>query len=161
LATRIALLCFTYCAILFRFSGRVAGYLTNSPRVLLDSWKQWDGEWYIQIANSGYWKDQATAFFPLYPGLIKLTSLVIGEHWLAVAMLASNAGVLLGFIGIALLATGEYRQASTTWSTIRVLAAYPLACFLAAPYTEGCFLGFACLCLFCARRAVAPGAGPR
>ncbi len=152
LATRIALVAFTYFAVLFRFSGRVAGYLTISPHTLLHAWKQWDGEWYIQIANTGYGKVQATAFFPLYPGLIKLTVFFVGDHWMTAAMLASNFGTLLGFIGIALLATGEYRQSATTWSTIRVLAAYPLAFFLAAPYTEGFFLGFACLSLFCARR---------
>ena len=58
LATRIALVVFTYFAVLFHFSGRVAGYLTISPHTLLDAWKQWDSEWYIQIASSGYVRDQ-------------------------------------------------------------------------------------------------------
>ncbi|MBF6590525.1 MAG: hypothetical protein IVW57_08325 [Ktedonobacterales bacterium] len=158
LATRIAYALFTYFAVLFQHSGPVTEFTPFVPHALLASWQRWDAEWYIRIAQRGYWNDQPTAFFPLYPLLIKATTFVIGQHWLLAAMLVSNLGALLALIGVGLLAAHEDSSEAAAYRAIRVAVAYPLAFFLVAPYTEGLFLGFAALSLYSARRGLWRGA---
>jgi hypothetical protein len=154
LATRVAYALFTYFVVMFQHAGPAAEFAPFGPHALLASWNHWDGLWYIHIAQAGYWNEQPTAFFPLYPILIKVTTLIFGQHWLFAAMLVSNLGSLLAFIGIGLLAAHEDHSEAAAVRAIRVTIAYPLAFFLVAPYTEGLFLGFAALSLYTARRGL-------
>ncbi len=150
--TRIALLMLSYLAVVMSTSGYDTGYLSHPLHSLIDNWDRWDALWYTSIAAKGYWTDQAFAFFPLYPLLIKAVTLVIGPHWLLAAMIIANLGALVAFIGIALLAAQELGTADAGWRAVILLASYPLAFFLAAPYTEPLFLGWAALSLFTMRR---------
>lgn len=151
-ATRIALLMLSYLAVVMSTSGYDTGYIAHSLHSLLDNWDRWDAMWYTSIAAKGYWTDQAFAFFPLYPLLIKAVTLVIGPRWLLAAMVVANLGALVAFIGIALLAVQEIGTTDGAWRSIALLASYPLAFFLAAPYTEPLFLGWAALSLLTMRR---------
>lgn len=86
----------TYYIVMLNSSGRVLGGLRLvPPRELLYAWKRWDVLWYITIAHLGYWREQAAAFFPLYPMLIKGATFVIGERWMLAAMAVANLGTLL------------------------------------------------------------------
>ncbi len=154
LATRIALALLTVAAVLIAPGARVHGYSQISPRALLYAWKQWDAYWYIEIAHQGYWNWKTTAFFPLYPALIRATSFVVGQHWLLIAVLISNLAALGAFAGMALLAANEHGGLRAADRVLLVFAAYPLAFFLAAPYTEGLFVAFAAFTLLFARRAM-------
>lgn len=155
LATRVALAVFTVAVVLIAPGARERGLAQVSPRTLLYAWKQWDGYWYIEIAHLGYWNPKSTAFFPLYPLLIRATSFVVGQHWLLVAMLISNLAALGAFAGVALLAANEHGGGLRAADRVLlVFAAYPLAFFLAAPYTEGLFVAFAAFTLLFARRAM-------
>ena len=155
LATRLAYLGFTYFAILFSSGSRKLSGASISPDQLLNSWAHWDGLWYIRIATQGYYDVQSAAFFPLYPLLIHLVTLVLGQsHVVVAALLISNLGTLGAFIGFALLAANEEGGSEASWRALRMLVAYPLALFLIAPYTEGLFLAFVVAALFCARRGV-------
>ncbi|WIG60939.1 MAG: hypothetical protein OJF49_003687 [Ktedonobacterales bacterium] len=151
LASRALLLVFTWVAFLVGVPA-AQGQPTSDPALLLHAWLHWDGYWYEGIARLGYWNGQSTAFFPLYPLLIGAGTLLIGEQnrWFA-ALLVANLGTLAAFIGMALLAANEY-GARTAVGTLRALVVYPAAFFLAAPYTEGIFLGCAAFGLLFARR---------
>lgn len=152
-ATRLAYIGYTYFAILYSSGSRHLAGQSISPDELLNSWIHWDGHWYIRIAEQGYYTLQTAAFFPLYPLLIHVVTLVLGQsHVVAAALLVSNLGSLGAFIGIAMLAANEEGDIQASWRSLRMLAAYPLALFLTAPYTEGLFLAFAVATLFCARR---------
>ena len=152
--TRVAYIGFTYFAILFSSGSRQLTGQSISPDQLLNTWVHWDGHWYIRIATQGYYDVQSAAFFPLYPLLIHIVTLGLGQsHIVAAALLVSNLGTLGAFIGIALLAANEERGVEASWRTLRMLVAYPLALFLVAPYTEGIFLAFVVAALFCARRS--------
>ena len=155
LATRVAFALFTYFAVTYfaELFSPVGQYAAFSPRALLHAWQQWDASWYLNIAQHGYWEIQATGFFPLYPMLIRVATFVLGDtHSLTAALLVANLGTLGAFVALGLLAAGEDGSETSAWRAIRVAAAYPLAFFLAAPYTEGLFLAFAAGSLFCARR---------
>lgn len=150
LATRVALVLFTLFSVAFRVGSRSpAAALT--PRALALHWQRWDALWYLGIAQHGYTSAQATAFFPLYPLLVRGAALLIGPHWLAAALIVANLGTLAGFVGLALLAASESGASAPVWGTIRVLAAYPLAFFLAAPYSDSLLLAFAAFGLLAAR----------
>jgi hypothetical protein len=155
LASRVMLAALTLTAtLLLRPNALAQGWRQVPLRSLLYTWKQWDGYWYTEIARQGYWQWTSTAFFPLYPTLIHTTSLVAGTHWLALAMIVSNLAALGAFAGIGLLAANEQGSRRASARTIRVFAAYPLAFFLAAPYTEGMFIAFAVFTLLFARRGM-------
>src|SRR5437764_14120759 len=53
----------------------------REPPGVLGYWAHWDGAWYSSIATHGYhgtrWPS-STAFFPVYPGLVKFGTWVGG-----------------------------------------------------------------------------------
>jgi hypothetical protein len=154
LATRLAWLAFT--ALLLPLEANLhpspatsAGF---SLRGLALSWVQWDSIWYIGIAQHGYSTPQATAFFPLYPLMIRGLTLLFGTHWLLASLLVANVGTWCAVIGVGLLAaytwdTNDSKEGDSkekvAFSALRMEVAYPLAFFLTAPYSDGLFLAAA------------------
>ena len=149
---------------LLRGGAQFAGQdLVHRPGLLLQQWERLDTNWYVNISRYGYWTPTAatfardggqmpTAFFPLYPVLIKVTSQLLGDTQRTFsALLVANLGTLLAFVGMAFFAANEDGIASGT-RTLRLAVAYPLAFFLAAGYTDGLFFGLAVFALFFARR---------
>lgn len=152
LASRIALLLFTCFAVLFGGHITQSQLAANPAHTLLHAWQQWDANWYVHIAQVGYFTESATAFFPLYPLLTGITSFALGGgHPLLAAMIVSNLAALAAFIGLGLLAAHEDGPDAAA-PAIRMLVVYPLAFFLAAPYTESLFLALAVFCVYFARR---------
>lgn len=152
LVTRLTLVLFTGFAAALAPNIAHTDQLSFSPRALALLWQRWDAQWYLGIAQHGYASAQSTAFFPLYPLVIHGVAAIIGPHWLAAALLASNLGALGAFVGLGLLAAHECGSGRTAPETTRVFAAYPLAFFLAAPYTEGIFLALAIFGLLAMRQ---------
>ncbi len=155
--TRLIYAVFTYFAILFIGHGvpvDPARLLTSvSPQLLLHVWKEWDGAWYIHIATRGYDTPQPTAFYPLYPLLIHVFMLALGPgSGVLSALLVANLGGWGACVAVAAFAYNEEGDEETAWQTLRLSIAYPLAFFLAAPYTESLFLTFAMAALLSARR---------
>ncbi|REF36461.1 mannosyltransferase PIG-V [Thermasporomyces composti] len=120
----------------------------------LERWKQWDFWHFDHIARNGYfdpnWEDPVEAFFPGLPMLMRLghllgvPSVVAG---LAVSFLAGGvAAVALARLADLEWGEGAGRRAALMWMVA------PPAIFLAAPYTESLFLGFAIPAWLAARR---------
>lgn len=151
-AFNVILALLTYFATLFQASWANQNAVMT-PHLLLLSWKRWDANYYLDIARLGYFKPEAAAFFPLYPLLIHVVTTILGPtHELIAAMLVSNLATFVAFVGMNCLVIQEGGDQRTAGQTLLVLAAYPLAFFLAAPYTEGVFLACALWALFAARR---------
>lgn len=120
-------------------------------------WFRFDAIWYVVIGAHGYesWVGPKglTSFFPLYPLQIHLLSLIMGlDHAALAAMALSNLATLCAFVGLGLLALQEGDPQRTARNLIKIVAAYPLAYFLFAPYTEGFFLACIVFCFLFARR---------
>jgi len=147
--SRVALALFTYVTLLLRPGG--SGQAATSFPALASAWLQWDAKWYVQIAQAGYFNDQSAGFFPLYPLLIHIVGMALGGDYLVAALLVSNLGAFGVFIGLALLAAHEFGSERTASYAVTMLAAYPLAFFLAAPYTEGLFIALVAFTLYGAR----------
>lgn len=152
-ATRVVYAIFTYVALVLNQHAIAASPAQVPASSLLQSWQHWDTNWYLSIAVLGYNGPQTSAFFPLYPLLVHAVTWITGaQHVLVAGLLVSNLGTLGAFIAVALLAAGEAEKDDAAWRTLRVFAAYPLAFFLTAAYTEGLFIAFAAGSLFFARR---------
>jgi hypothetical protein len=152
-ATRVAYAVFTYFAVVLNIGPLTSQTHSVPANLLLQSWQRWDTNWYLFIAVQGFHIPQTAAFFPLYPLLVHLAILSIGQqHALVAALIVANVGTLGAFIAVGLLAAGELGNEAAAWRTLRVFIAYPLAFFLTAAYTEGTFIAFAVGTLFAARR---------
>ena len=110
------------------------------PTGFLGYWANWDGAWYAEIATEGYGEraPASTAFFPLYPMLVRLGVFVGGGPalWGVLISLVSTFFALFFVyrIGEHLLDVRAARAATLC------LALFPTAFFLNAVYTEAPFL---------------------
>ena len=113
---------------------------------LLSPLARWDAVWYLRIADSGYGgSDTRSAFFPLYPLLVRALAMPLGGTPSAL-LVAAYAVALAAFVAaLALL----YRLVALELGrplarpALLLLAVFPAAVFFGAPYAESLFLALA------------------
>jgi hypothetical protein len=116
------------------------------PLGTLNIWAHWDGAWYAQIVSDGYagHAPASTAFFPLYPLLVRSFAELFGGPLSLGATSLWGVLVSLAFLPLALFFV--YRVAEDGWgegaarTTTLALAFFPTAFFLNSAYTESLFL---------------------
>jgi hypothetical protein len=123
--------------------GRV-GNVLMSPAI------RWDSIWYLQIAGHGYRTLQATAFFPLYPLLMRGLSVLTQSLALA-GILISFGTLFVAFVIVRRLTELEL-GARPARAAVDLLAFTPLAVFFSAIYTESLFLALSAGTFYAARR---------
>lgn len=149
--TRLLLLLVTYFGYVLFNAGK---YSPDSVGVtnLLFSWNRWDALWYEGIARGGYQSVTATAFFPLYPLLIRVGTLPFGGNGVyVVGLLISNIAFFFMLWALRVLAERE-RGPEAASRTALYLAVFPTALFFFAPYNESLFVLLAVLCFLALRR---------
>lgn len=115
-------------------------------QVLLGPWAHWDGYWYLSIAQLGYvGRPLATAFFPLYPILIRLMGGSVGS-----ALLVSLTAFGVGMVLLYRLAAAELGPRAA-WFTVLALAFFPTAFYFNAVYPESLVLALTLASLLWAR----------
>jgi Gpi18-like mannosyltransferase len=124
-------------------------------------WQREDAIWYTAIATRGYSSnDLSTAFFPLFPALIRALTSLLPINGIAAGLLISSAAVAGAFALFYRLVYEEAGQ-ETARRALIYLATFPTAFFLFAVYAESLFLllvlgtwwsarnghwGWACVC---------------
>jgi Gpi18-like mannosyltransferase len=125
----------------------------HSPEIL-EGLIRWDAAWYLDIAINGYHKvhptdtpgvetNRQTAFFPLYPALIKTgMKLGLSPVWAAVGI-----NIILSFgalILIYLISLEWLKERKLAMRTALLFLFFPSSFFLISPYSEAlfCFLSF-------------------
>lgn len=110
------------------------------PAGFLGYWAHWDGAWYAEIVAQGYGEraPASTAFFPLYPLLVKLGTMLGGgpAPWGVLVSLVSTLFALFFVYGI----SERLYDARAARAATLCLAFFPAAFFLNAVYTEALFL---------------------
>ncbi len=118
---------------------------------LFNPWAHWDGVWYIKIATSGYADaDGSTAFFPLFPMLLRYAGVLLDGNLLISGIVIS----LLCYAGCVWLLYRLVRRDFDDEIASRAviyLAMGPLSFFLQAVYTESLFLVLSLVCFVFAR----------
>src|SRR5919112_5491403 len=107
----------------------------------LDLWSRWDGSvFYLQIASEGYNVDnpKATAFFPLFPVLIRVGAALGGKpaFWGVLVSLVATFFALYFLYQIA----EKYWDLKVARAAVLTFAFFPTAFFLNAVYTEALFI---------------------
>lgn len=116
--------------------------------------KPGDAERYLDIARNGYVKEGENAinlvFYPLYPLLIRLLSLLTGNPALSGCIISqvsfAAASILLYEL---LLLDGDEKKA---WNGVLLLSLYPFSMFVMGVFTEGLFLLLTIGCLYALRK---------
>jgi hypothetical protein len=150
-AWAFVLVIFAASRLLFFVAGALAAaYLPQAepagnplePPGFLNYWAHWDGAWYSEIATEGYGERSpaSTAFFPLYPMLIRLGTAIGGGPALW-GVLISLLFTLLALFFLYRIAEELYDARAARAATL-ALAFFPTAFFLNAAYTEAPFLAF-------------------
>jgi hypothetical protein len=148
-AWAFVLISFALSRLLFLGAGALAAaYLPQAdpagdplePPGFLSYWSHWDGAWYSQIATEGYGEmaPASTAFFPLYPMLVRLGTVFGGGPALWGALISLLATPLALFF-LYRIAERLYDRRAARAVTL-VLAFFPTAFFLNAVYSEALFL---------------------
>jgi Mannosyltransferase (PIG-V) len=139
---------FAFSRLLFLGAGAVAAATLPwaepipavSPPGFLSYWAHWDGAWYSAIALHGYRTPTSTAFFPLFPMLLRLGAALGGGPALW--------GVLISLVATPFAMYFLYRVAEKLQSVkaariaVLTFAFFPTAFFLNAAYTEALFIAF-------------------
>lgn len=107
---------------------------------------RWDSGWYVNIAEAGYWEPptrvgQETnhAFFPLYPGLVRLVVRATGIETSLAGNLISGAALLAALLLFADWTRLHFGE-SRVMPAVLVLLMFPTSFFFAAVYTEALLL---------------------
>jgi hypothetical protein len=121
------------------------------PPGFLNYWAHWDGAWYSEIATGGYGEraPTSTAFFPLYPMLMRL-GIALGDGPVLWGVLISLSATLLALFFLYRIAEDIYGTRAARAATL-ALAFFPTAFFLNAVYTEALFLALSAGAFWAAR----------
>jgi hypothetical protein len=118
---------------------RMSGDVLRRP---LDLFRHWDANWYLQIAQEGYvrTKDGAfsSAFFPLYPVLMRLVNFLCHDLRLA-GYLVSNLCLLGACVMLWKLVARDDRRADTADRAVLFFLFNPVAFFYSTIYSESLF----------------------
>jgi hypothetical protein len=118
----------------------------------LDLWANWDGAWFIRVAEHGYHAHDGTAaFYPLYAGLLAGLGRVFGGHYVTAGVVISLASCAAAFVLLRRLTAFELGE-ETAKRAVVLLALFPLSFFLQAVYSEALFLALAVGAFYAARR---------
>jgi hypothetical protein len=111
----------------------------NPRNIIPDGLIRWDSGWYISIVQNGY-SHRSTAFFPLYPLLIKIVSTLTGNIWTS-GLWISNIAFLIALFYLYAIAKLEFDE-GTAGRAVFYIAAAPAAFFFSTVYTESIFFLF-------------------
>jgi hypothetical protein len=113
------------------------------------AWQHWDVLSYMSVAQNGYVHASDTAFFPLWPLLIRGGAFLLGSstaaYYLA-GLLLANLFFYLALVVLYALLSEEF-EPTVARNALHYLAFYPYALFFFAGYTESLFL-LLCLAVF-------------
>ncbi len=127
-----------------------------STRACVISWMHYDVFSYIDIAMHGYVNARATAFFPLFPFLLRVPGALLGgsvvDYYIA-GIVLSNVFFFVALIVLYLLVEDRF-DASVARTALFYTAFAPYALFFFVGYTEALFLMLCLLTFFFLNQAV-------
>ncbi|MBI5304325.1 MAG: glycosyltransferase family 39 protein [Chloroflexi bacterium] len=117
-------------------------YRDVSPEsnVWLAVWQRFDTNWFLAIAARGYASDGSTVYLPIYPLLIRIVTVLVGNAMLA-TLLVSNLA-LIGVLVLFYRLTAQLFDDASACRAVVYLLVFPTGFFLFAAYTESLFLFF-------------------
>ena len=108
---------------------------------LVGVWQRWDACWYTKIATFGYEANENSVnFWPLFPLLTALVSLVLGAGAVALSgLVVAGIAFVAAIEGLRRLVGRDFGP-DVANRTILAISFFPTAFFFFAPFTESLFL---------------------
>jgi len=108
---------------------------------LVGVWQRWDACWYTKIATFGYEANENSVnFWPLFPLLTALVSLVLGAGAMALSgLVVAGIAFVAAIEGMRRLVGRDFGPEVAN-RTILAISFFPTAFFFFAPFTESLFL---------------------
>lgn len=151
---------FTPTALLETYN-RLAPSNTLIGRALIDVWLRWDAVHYMNIAEFGYRgvSPGDTVFFPLYPYLTGVLSGITSVNVTLMGILVSSFAALFAMICLYELVLTLFGDENLAKASVLLLAIYPAAFFLHAPFTDALFLlcSIACILMMVKQKSLMSG----
>lgn len=147
LITRIPLFLLSFLALNIVGLNPSYNYFSAFPPYIsrdkfIEGFTRWDGAWYIDIAQKGYFFHpegmSSIAFFPMYPLLIRMASVLFNESYV-VGIIISNIA-LFGSFFILYKITKKTINEVVAYRSLLLLSVFPFSFFLSSVYTEALFL---------------------
>jgi len=138
---------------------RIADQGKEFPAMLWLMWLRFDSNFYLGIAQGGYWDAESLhgasnwAFFPLFPLLLHLLALPFGVSTTALTfagIVVANGATVVAAIYLYKLTARELSHAMAA-RAVFYLALFPLSYYLSAVYPESLFLALSIACIYYAR----------
>jgi len=139
--------------------GTLSFQITNNERIdslsrLISIWNQWDAQQYQRIAQHGYGTTGdyrlALVFYPLYPWIVRLITLVVRDSVVGALVVSGIASVVAG-VALARLIEIDYSRRLAR-DAVWFLFIFPTSYFLHAGYSESLFLALVLMSFVAARR---------
>jgi hypothetical protein len=113
-------------------------YTDSFANLLVAPAARFDAAWYLAIANHGYEVGGRAAFFPLFPGLVRMGGGLLGSPLIAGILISSGCGLggLYFLHRLVALDFGIERARTVVW----LAAWFPGALVISAVYSESLFL---------------------
>lgn len=141
---RVLLSVFVYLSLssfIPRFGFLGGGFHNYAQKPHFLAWANFDGEFYLSIAQNGYGHLQH-AFFPLYPILMRYLSKIIGGGLISVnwaGLLVANLSFFIALIGLIKLIRIDFKK-EIAYFTVILLLLFPASFFFGSVYSESLFL---------------------
>lgn len=111
----------------------------------------WDAGWYVEIAKNGYQNVTQTAFWPLYPWVMRLVHRMTGFDYRVSGVLLSAFCFIFVLLFLGLWVEQEFGERSA-WMTMLLYAVFPTSFYFNAAYTESMFMAFSIAGVYASRR---------
>lgn len=126
------------------FLQQRVGFIGPTP------WANFDGVHYLSIAQNGYFQFEQ-AFFPLFPVLIKIVSVITFGDYTWAGMVIVYASLFLWLFFFYKLLEMDYKTSVIRW-TLTFTLFFPTAFFFVSLYTESFFLLLVVLTFYLIRK---------
>jgi hypothetical protein len=132
-------------------------YTDSFANLLVAPAARFDAAWYLAIANHGYEVGGRAAFFPVFPGLVRIGGELVGSPLIAGILISSGCGLggLYFLHRLVALDFGIERARTVVW----LAAWFPGALVISAVYSESVFLLVSVGAIYAARLGRWPLAG--
>jgi hypothetical protein len=132
-------------------------YTDSFANLLIAPAARFDAAWYLAIANHGYEVGGRAAFFPVFPGLMRVGGELVGSPLVAGVLISSGCGLggLYLLHRLVTLDFGLERARTVVW----LAAWFPGALVISAVYSESLFLLVSIGAIYAARLGRWPLAG--
>lgn len=124
-------------------------YPANESLSWVTSYKTWDANFYLYVADHGYGHERSSrAFLPLYPFLIALLKKILNGNGVVAGLVLSHFFSFLGFLFLFKLVE-KIHNTAVAFQTVTYAIVFPTSFFFTRIYSEALFFFLVVFLFYC------------